>query len=410
MARLRDAFLLDPELVFLNHGSFGACPRPVLGAQARWQREMERNPVAFFGRGYAARLAEARAELAAYLGADGQDLAWLPNTTVGVGMVAESLAATLAPGDEVVTTDLEYGACLAAWQRACGRAGAVLRVLTVPLPFEPEVFGRQISAACGPRTRVLFASHITSTTALRLPVESLVHEARARGVTSVIDGAHAPGQIALALDALGADFYVGNLHKWLCAPKGSAFVHARRPWHERLLPPVVSWGQVADAEQGSQSPSPHDAYTGRSALERRLLWQGTRDIAAWLAVPEAIRFVQAHGGPADAARATALALATRDAVLAHNGLRAIAPDGTVARMVAIPLRCTDPRGLQQWLFERHRIEIPITQHAGQPFARLSVAPYTSAAECEQLVAALAEADAQVQLVQGAGSTAASETQ
>ncbi|MFM8766270.1 MAG: aminotransferase class V-fold PLP-dependent enzyme [Rubrivivax sp.] len=243
---------------------------------------MERNPVEFLGRRSGALLAQARAALAVYLGAQTQDLVFVPNATTGVNIVARSL--NLQPSDEILATDHEYGACDATWQRVCEQTGAVYRRVEIPLPLEREGFAERVLAAVTPRIRLVFASHITSTTALIFPLTELCAEARAAGVLTLIDGAHAPGQVDLHLDSLGADFYTGNCHKWLCAPKGSAFLHARPELHERLHATVTSWGYVA----GTQGHTGFDAYTGRTVLERRLQWQGTRDIAAWLSVPAAL--------------------------------------------------------------------------------------------------------------------------
>ena len=289
---MREHFLLDGDIAFLNHGSYGACPRVVLEAQQAWQREMERNPVAFLGRRSGALLAAARERLAQHLGAAAADLVFVPNATTGVNTVALSLA--LQRGDEVLATDHEYGACDATWQRVCAAHGAVYRRAEVPLPFARDRFVEQLMAQAGPRTRVIFASHITSTTALVFPVGALCEAARRRGITTLIDGAHAPGQIALDLAAVGADFYTGNCHKWLCAPKGSAFLHARAEHHERLHATVTSWGYA----EGTGGHTGFDAYLGRSVLERRMQWQGTRDIAAWLTVPAAIEFQRRHRWPA----------------------------------------------------------------------------------------------------------------
>jgi isopenicillin-N epimerase len=394
---MREHFLLDPAITFLNHGSFGATPRVVLQAQQRWQEEMECNPVAMLGRASARLLAEARQRLAAQVGAAGDDLVFVPNATTGVNIVARSVA--LAPGDEVLATDHEYGACVATWQRRCAATGAAWRTVNVPLPFEPHAFAARMQAAMTPRTRVLFVSHISSTTALVFPLRALLAAARERGIVTVVDGAHAPGQIDLDLDALGADFYTGNCHKWLCAPKGSAFLHVR-PEHQRAVEPaVVSWGIVAEeAEAAHGTPgaalSGHaglDAYTGRTALERRVQWQGTRDVSAFLAVPAAIDFQAAHDWPRRRAQCHAMALALQREVLARNGLSPIAPDEALAQMVPIPVRAADAEALRRWLFEERRIEVPVTQHAGQVFVRVSVQAYNTPADLQRLRDALAQA-------------------
>lgn len=386
---LRSDFLLDPDTVFLNHGSFGACPRTVLAAQRRWQDEVERNPVQFLARRSGALLAAAREALAGYLGAQAPDLAFVPNATHGVNIVAQSLP--LAPGDEVLTTDHEYGACVATWQRVCARAGARLRRLAVPLPFEPEAFVPALRAAVTPRTRLIFASHITSTTALVFPVQALCAAAQEVGVPVLIDGAHAPGQLPLALDALGADFYTGNLHKWLCAPKGAAFLHVRRAHHDRIVPPVHSWGDVDEAAHLPQMR----AIAGSDTLQRRLQWQGTRDLSAFLAVPDAIAFQQAKGWPAQQARCRALLDACAARIAARNGLVPIAQgDGAAPQMRAIPLRAParpeEAERLRSLLFGRYRIEVPVTLHGPHSFVRVSVQAYNDEADLAALESALAE--------------------
>ncbi len=384
---MREHFLLDPDITFLNHGSFGACPAEVFADYQRWQRELESNPVAFLGRRSGALLGQARAQLAAYLGARGEDLVFVANATTGVNIVARSLA--LRPGDEVLATDHEYGACDATWQHLCAQVGATYRRVTLPLPlpFDPTAFVSTVMAAVTPRTRLIFTSHITSTTALIFPVAGLCAQARAAGIPTLIDGAHAPGHIDVDLSALGADFYTGNCHKWLCAPKGSAFLHVRPDYQAAVHATVVSWGYVAEAS----GHTGFDAYTGHTALERRLQWQGTRDIAAYLAVPAAIRFQARHDWPAHRARGHAMAIALRNRVIARNGLAPAAPDSAYGQMVTMPVRCADPEGLRRWLFDERRIEVPVTQHAGQVFVRVSVQAYNTEADLAALDSALAEA-------------------
>jgi isopenicillin-N epimerase len=378
----RDLFLLDPGLAFLNHGSFGACPRAVMAAQQRWRLEMERNPVQFLGRRSAALLRQAREALAGFVGGQADDLVFVPNATTAVNVVAQSL--DLQPGDEVLATDHEYGACDATWQRVCAARGAIYRRVEIPLPWVPAEFVPRLLAAAGPRTRLVFASHVTSTTALVFPVAALCAAARARGIASLVDGAHAPGLVPLDLDAIGADFYAGNLHKWACAPKGAAFLHARPEHHARLHASVTSWGYA----EGTGGHSGFDAYLGRSTLERRLQWQGTRDPTAWLAVPDAIAFHRRHADPAGC-RARALALMHR--VAARSGLAPIAPDDGLTQMVPLPVRCDDPEALRQRLFERHGIEVPVTGHRGRHFVRASVQVYNSDGDLRRLEDALAAA-------------------
>ena len=379
---MRDAFLLDPAVVFLNHGSFGACPKAVFARFQQWQLELERNPVEFLGRRSASLLFDARAALASYLNAGTDDLVFVPNATTGVNIVARSLA--LQPGDEVLSTDHEYGACDATWRFVCDKAGAHYRKVAIPLPLDPATWADRVMAAVTPRTKVVFASHITSTTALIFPVAELCARSRELGILTLIDGAHAPGHIPLDLAATGADFYTGNCHKWLCAPKGSAFLHVQ-PARQRLIDAtVVSWGYLAEAA----GHTGFDAYTGRTTLERRLQWQGTHDIAAYLSVPAAIDFWQQHDGPAWQQRCHDLACATQRRVLAHNGLQALADGGSIGQMAAMPVRCAEPEALRRRLFDHHHIEVPVTQHGGQCCVRVSVQAYNSTQDLDRLVQAL----------------------
>ena len=378
---MRDLFLLDPDLVFLNHGSFGACPREVLDAQRHWQLEMERNPVEFLGRRSAELLFHARGALGRQLGARAEELVFVPNSTTGVNVVAQSFP--LQAGDEVLTTNLEYGACDAAWQRTCAKAGATYRRVEIPLPFDREAVAERLMAAVTSRTRLIYFSHITSTTALILPAAQICAAARERGITTFIDGAHAPGQIPLDLEAIGADFYVGNCHKWLCAPKGSAFLHARTEHHAMLDATVISWGYA----EGSGGHSGFDAYLGRTLFERRMQWQGTRDLSAWLAVPTAIDFLARNDWQTVRARCHALAREALEVLTKRFGTGGIAQDEDWAQMVAIPVARQNPDALRRRLYEESRIEVPVTTHGDRVFIRISVQGYNTRKDIERLLAA-----------------------
>lgn len=387
---MKPLFLLDPGTVFLNHGSYGACPRDVFDAWQRWQLEMERNPVAFLGRRSAALLRQSRERLAGWLGASADELVYVPNATTGVNIVVNSLP--LAAGDEVLATDMEYGACIAALQRRCDAVGATLRMVPVGLPFDAARFGATMLAAIGPRTRLILASHITSVTALVLPLAELIAGARERGVLTLVDGAHAPGQIDLDLDALGADFYTGNCHKWLSAPKSAGFLHARREHHALLHAPVISWGYLAEQQAGDADGghTGFDAYTGSTTLERRMQWQGTRDVTAALTVPAAIDWQAAHDWPAQRQRCHAMAVALLHRQCRRWGTTPIAPDDCHAMMVPIPLPlpAAEAATLRQRLYDDFRIEVPVTVHRGQLFVRVSVQAYNDEADLAALEAAL----------------------
>ncbi len=380
---MRNQFLLDPEITFLNHGSFGACPREVLDAQRNWQMEMERNPVEFLGRRSADLLFQARMALGQALGGRADELVFVPNSTTGVNIVAQSFA--LQPGDEVLTTNLEYGACDAAWHRVCAQSGAQYRRVEVPLPFDREAVANLLMSAVSSRTKLIYFSHITSTTALILPAAEICAAARERGIATFIDGAHAPGQIPLDLDAIGADFYVGNCHKWLCAPKGSAFLHARIQHHSMLDATVISWGYA----QGTGGHSGFDAYLGTSLFERRMQWQGTRDISAWLTVPAALNFQAKHDWLQVQVRCHELAKVALDVLTKRFGTHPIARDDDWAQMVAIPVTPQDPDLLRKRLYEESHIEVPVTSHGKEVFVRVSVQGYNTLEDIERLLAAAA---------------------
>ena len=322
---LRDQFLLDPDVVFLNHGSFGACPRPVLEKYQQWQRELEREPVEFLARRWDGLIAEVRGELGDYLGARGDDLVFVSNATTGMNVVARSLR--LGPEDEVLTTDLEYGAVDFTWDAT----GA--RIVRAPL----ESLWDHVTEA----TRVLSVSHIASPTGAILPVAELCARARELGLLAVVDGAHAPGHVPVDLAAMGADAYAGNAHKWLCAPKGAGFLWARPELQERLDPLVVSWGRP------------------ETEFAKRHEWQGTRDPAAFLSVPAAIEFQREWGW--DEVRARCHALVER--FVAASGLQATASE--FGQMVAVELPPCDPDVVQRRLFDEHRIEVPCFDHGGR---------------------------------------------
>lgn len=382
---LRELFLLRPDVVFLNHGSFGACPRPVFEAYQQWQLELERQPVEFLGRRFGGLLREAREALAAVVGARADDLVYVPNATTGLNAVARSLR--LAPGDEVLTTNHEYGALDRTWRFVCARRGAtyVNRPLPLPISSADEVI-EQLWAGVTERTRVLFLSHITSPTALILPVQELVRRARAVGIITIVDGAHVPGQIPLDLEALGADFYAGNCHKWLNSPKGSAFLYARKEVQPLVEPLVVSWGWQPESSTLLSLDS-----NGSSPFVLQHEWQGTRDIAAYLSVPAAIEFEAVHDWPRVRQECHELARYARQALGELTGLEQICPDSPewYAQMATIPLPSCDAEELKRRLYDEYRVEVPIIEWNSRQFIRVSVQGYNTREDVEALVEALA---------------------
>ncbi|HEU5316514.1 MAG TPA: aminotransferase class V-fold PLP-dependent enzyme [Chloroflexota bacterium] len=372
---LRDDFLLRDDVVFLNHGSFGACPRPVFDDYQRWQLELERQPVAFFAQ-RTRLLPEARAALAQEVGCARDDLVFVPNATTGISVVARSLP--LKDGDEILSTDHEYGACDRAWEFACRRSGARYVKTAVPLPVSTrDEVVEAVWRGVTPRTRVLFLSHISSPTALIFPVETLVQRAQEAGIWTVIDGAHAVGQLDVGLAALGVDFYAGNCHKWLCAPKGSGFLYARSELQHLLAPPITSWGRPVDEAH----PNPFvDEFE----------WQGTRDLAPYLAVPAAIRYQRARDWAAVRRACHEEARWVRQRILDLYALTPFTPDSDqfFMQMVSVPIPQCDNAAVKKRLLDEHRIEVPVLKWRDHCLVRVSVQGYVTRADLETLVRAL----------------------
>jgi isopenicillin-N epimerase len=377
MNDLRKYFLLDPSVTFLNHGSFGATPKPVFLEYQRWQRELEKQPVEFLGRRFNQLLAGSRAELGKYLGTHADNLVYTQNVTVSLNIVARSLE--LGVGDEVLTTDHEYGAVDRTWHFLSKERGFkyVNQPIATPLTTAEkfiEDFWRGVTA----RTRVICLSHITSPTAIIFPVKEIIRLAREKGILTIIDGAHVAGQIPLHLDSLGADFYGGNLHKWLCAPKGAGFLYARPEAQHLLKPMIVSWGYESETPSGSNFIDYNE-------------WWGTRDPAAFLAVPAAIEFQKEHDW--DAVRESCHQL-VREAQQRICELTSLAPlhslaDNWFAQMATALLPAdTNNLLLKSRLYDEYRIEVPLVDWNGNKLVRISVQGYNTKRDIDSLCHAL----------------------
>jgi isopenicillin-N epimerase len=367
---LREEFLLDPSVTFLNHGSFGASPRAVFESYQEWQLELEHQPVLFLARRLDELLREARAAVGIYVGADPDDLVFVPNAGAGVNVAAWAIG--LEAGDEVLSTDLEYGALDLTWEHVCADRGARYIRTPIRLPVESaEEIVATIWAGVGPRTRVLYLSHHTSNTALTLPVAELCRRAREHGLRTIVDGAHVPGHLPLDLRALDADYYAGNCHKWLCAPKGAGFLYVRRELQHGVHPLVISWGYDGD------SP------TFVSRHEK----QGTRDPSAYLTVPAAIVWQHEHDWDSVRERCHELARRARNEL----GLEPLTPDSEefFRQMVTLRLPPGTPPNLQERLYDDYRIEVPVFEHGEEQFIRPSFQGYNDAGDLERLRDALA---------------------
>jgi len=372
LTHIAEQYLLDPDVVYLNHGSFDAVPRPVFESYQHWQRELEANPVVFLGNRLPELLAKSRERLGAFIKAAPDDLTFVPNVTYALNIVTRSLE--LQADDVVLTTDHEYGAIDRAWRFNCEKVGARLVNQPVAVPVaDPATVVEQIWAGVDERTKVISLSHITSPSALILPVAEICRRARNAGIISVVDGAHAPGQLDLDMEEIGADFYGGNCHKWLSSARGTGFLYAR-PERQHLLEPLVvshGWDREAPGDSRFQ-----DYFTS----------VGTIDPASYLSVPAAIDFQLQNDWPQVRQACHQLLRETERRILELSGLPPISPETMWAQMRVVLL----PGQVEayQRLWEEDRIIVPIGQHGGQPGVRISVQAYNSPADMDTLFQAL----------------------
>jgi len=383
------AWSLDPDVVFMNHGSFGACPQAVLEAQSRWRRQLEAEPVRFLMQEVPPLLDASRRRLAELVGAEPANLAFVRNATEGVNGVLRSLR--LEPGDELLVTDHEYNACRNVVDFVAGRSGARVVVARVPFPIgSPDDVTDAVLACVTGRTRLALLDHITSPTALILPIRELVESLGRRGVDTLVDGAHAPGMVPLDLGQIGAAYYTGNCHKWLCAPKGAGFLHVRPDRQEGLHPPVISHGF------NTRRPD-------QVSLHAEFDWTGTADPTPWLCVGEAIRFLEGlmpSGFEGLMRHNHALALEARRVLCDTLGVKPPCPEQMLGSMAAVqlpdepaatpPTPPWDRHPLQRRLLDQFSIEVPVYYWPSAPrlLLRISAQAYNTPADYQRLAAAL----------------------
>jgi isopenicillin-N epimerase len=370
---------LDPAIAFLNHGSFGACPLPVLEAQQRLRERMERQPLQFFDREIEGLLDAARSELAAFVGADPEALAFVPNATTGVNTVLRSLR--FEPGDELLTTNQEYNACRNALNYLAEREGLRVVVAEVPFPIDsPQQVVEAVIERISARTRLALLDHIVSQTGLVFPIAQLIKELTQRGVETLVDGAHAPGMVPLNLQELGATYYTGNCHKWLCAPKGAAFLYVQHDRQPDIHPLTISHGANA-------------SRSDRSRFRLEFDWTGTDDPTAYLCVPEAIRFMGTllPGGWSELmTKNHALALTARQILCKTLNVSPPSPDQMVGALAVVLLPDGQPKQLQDALLKLYQIEVPIVPYPtiSSRQVRVSAQLYNYAKQYEYLSEAL----------------------
>lgn len=380
---MRSEWALDPQVVYLNHGTVGCTPRRVLAAQQAIRDEIERQPSRFLLRELATpvvplrtetpRLRVAAARIAAFVGARGEDLVFVDNATTGANAVLRSLR--FSPGDEILVTDLGYGAVTYAARFAARGAGAEVRVVELPWPFTPSGCADAIAAALGPRTRLAIVDHVTSESALVLPIERMVTACRSRGVPILVDGAHVPGALPLDLAAIGADWYTANLHKWACAPRGCGFLWSAPERQADLHPPVISWG-----------------------LDHGYLaefdWVGTRDPSPFLAAPEGLAFMRDLGLDAMREYQHALARETGALLTQRWGTTLDRPDSMVGSMITVALpehagrTKDDAQRLRDALLFEDRIEVQMHAWRERLWARISAQVYVERSDMELLADAV----------------------
>lgn len=378
MLTLKEKFLLDPDIVFLNHGSFGATPKPVMEAYQNWQSRLERQPVLFLGRELDGLLLESRIVLGEYLHADANDLVYIPNATHGVNIIAHPLQ--LKPGNEILTTDHEYGACDYTWEFISSKTGAKYIRQPIPLPVhsDEEIVG-QFWSGVTPRTKVIYLSHITSPTALRLPVERICQRAKDAGLVTVIDAAHSPGQIPVDLQALGADIVFGNCHKWMLNAKGSAFLYVKRELQHLIDPLIVSWGY-----------NPTSETTTGSRFIDILQWTGTKDPSAALTVPAAIQFMQDNNWNEVQNECHHLLRQGIEQICELTKLPPLYPldSDFYGQMGIAPLPLSNLTVLKTLLYDKFKIEVPLIQWQDKQFVRISVQGYNTQQDIDALIIAL----------------------
>lgn len=374
--QLKNYFLLRDDITFLNFGSFGACVKPVFEKYQQFQLELEQEPVLFITGTGPRYLEQARTALGEYVQADKDDLVYVTNPSFAVNTIARSMY--LKAGDEVLTTDIEYGACDKTWRFYCEQTGAryIQQPIRLPLTTK-EAFVEDLFKGVSTKTKLIFISHITSSTALRLPVEEVIAKAKTLGIPVFVDGAHAPGQVPLNLSTLGADFYTGACHKWMMTPKGSSFLYVARAQQATIDPLVISWGYKAQFPSDSMYLDYHQ-------------FNGTRDFSAFLTIPTAIDFMKEHEWDKVAASCRKLVKENAATLFDLTGGKALAPltDDFIVQLLSAAIKTAEPEKLHDLLFEKYKIQVPVMRHGDKVYLRYSINAFNEQADLDKLFSAI----------------------
>lgn len=383
----KSQFLLRDDITFLNFGSFGACPKPVFQQYQAFQLELEQEPVQFITVNGLQYLKTSREALGKYVNCKSEDLVYVTNPSYAVNIIAKSI--NLKEGDEVLTTNLEYGACDKTWNYYCKKVAAkyIRQPINFPLTTK-EQFVEDFFKGLSSKTKLVFISHITSTTGLRLPIEEILVKAKALGLLTFVDGAHAPGQIDVNLSTLQADIYTGACHKWMMTPKGSSFLYVKKELQHLFDPLIVSWGYEENLQSETQFLDYHQL-------------QGTRDYSAFLTIPKAIEFMESNDWKTVALNCRALVKsnAARFCKLLNSTSLAPISDEFLVQLYSIPLKTAEPQKLQRLLFEKYKIEIPVMQLDGKIFLRYSIQAFNSQEDLDVLYHALKDIKATTHLIE-----------
>jgi isopenicillin-N epimerase len=377
MENLRSQFLLNPAITFLNFGSFGATPKPIFDVYQQWQRVLEAEPVqfiAFDGFNY---LADTRAALAKFIGCpDKDDLVMVTNPSFAVNLIAKNFP--LQAGDEILATDIEYGACDRTWEYYCKKNKATYRRQKINLPISSkEKFIEDFFEGLRPSTKAIFISHITSATSLIFPVKEICAIAKSKGLITIVDGAHAPAHIDLNINELEVDFYTGACHKWMMAAKGCSFLYAHKSVQHLCDPLIVSWGYKA------LKPS-HSTFLDYHQMI------GTRDFSAFLTVEASLAFMEKNNWPAVSKKCHEMVLANAQRFFTLLGTQPISPlnNEWIGQMISIPINTPEPEILQRKLYIDYTIEVPIMRQEKDVYIRYSINGFNSVADLDTLYNAL----------------------